>query len=75
MSIVRYRFSNEIKAPHTMVDSIIIRSAVGLDAYVIHSLGSVRVVWSSELVVRCVEWVSHVGESLNEGRRNLTNCA
>ena len=58
-----------------MVDSIIIRSAVGLDAYVIHSLGSVRVVRSSELVVRYVEWVSYVGESRKEGRNNLTNCA
>ena len=49
-----------------MVDSIIIYSAVRLDACVIHSLGSARLFQSSELVVRCVEWVSHVGESLNE---------
>ena len=75
ITIARYRFSNEIQAPHTMADSIIIYCAVRLDACVIHSLGSVRIVRSSELVVRCVEWVSHVGESLNKGRSNLTNCA
>ena len=47
--------------------------AVRLDAYVIYTLGSIRVVRSSELVVRCVEWVSHVDESMNEVM-SLTHC-
>ena len=55
------------KAPHTMEDSILkFHSIVILDACVMRSLCNDRVIWSSELIARCIEWVLHVVESVSE---------
>ena len=50
-----------------MEDSILkFHSVVILDACVMPSLCNDRVVQSSELVARCIEWVLHVVESVSE---------
>ena len=50
-------------------------SAVILDVCVIQTQCSDRVIRGPGLVARCVEWVLHVDESVNEAAVNLTSRA